>query len=98
MATSGFGDFHPDTDNWMEVGFGLKENELHHFKTIVAVIYISLGIVLLSALFLTFGLYYQALHHIQLREVINKFYKCHYLRQMKKEFEFEGKTGNTVVI
>jgi len=40
----------------------------------VAVVYISLGIVILSALFLTIALYYQALHYIQLKAVFSQVY------------------------
>jgi hypothetical protein len=43
-------------------------------QTIVAVLYISVGIVLLSALFLTIALHYQAFHHIQLKEFIGRAY------------------------
>ncbi|KAL3085628.1 hypothetical protein niasHT_037369 [Heterodera trifolii] len=60
MATSGFGDYHPDTDSWMEV--------------IVAMVYLSVGIVLLSALFLTIALHYQLFHHVFLKVQLAKAY------------------------
>uniref|UniRef100_A0A915NWS3 Potassium channel domain-containing protein n=1 Tax=Meloidogyne floridensis TaxID=298350 RepID=A0A915NWS3_9BILA len=60
MATSGFGDYHPDTDSWPE--------------TIIAVLYISIGIVLLSALFLTLALYYQTFLYIEFKGIFVQLY------------------------
>ncbi|KAF7640505.1 Ion_trans_2 domain-containing protein [Meloidogyne graminicola] len=60
MATSGFGDYHPDTDSWPE--------------TLIAILYISVGIVLLSALFLTIALYYQTFLYIQLKGTLVQLY------------------------
>lgn len=84
MATSGFGDLHPDTDSWMEVRMDgtMDASQIQPAspssslpaQTIVAVLYISVGIVLLSALFLTIALYYQTFLFLQLKEFFEKLY------------------------
>jgi hypothetical protein len=55
--------------------------------------YISVGIVLLSALFLTIALYYQAIHYIHLKEnCVGPIYG-HILRLTKGGENKKGKAG-----
>ncbi|KAI3417573.1 hypothetical protein GPALN_013293 [Globodera pallida] len=75
MATSGFGDYHPDTDSWMEV--------------IVAMLYLSVGIILLSALFLTIALHYQIFHHVYLKVKLAQAY----YRMAHKCFKINGQNA-----
>lgn len=60
MATIGLGDLHPDPKNW--------------FETIVVLLYMSSGIIILSALFISLAYHFQKLYYIILKDYLHRIY------------------------
>jgi hypothetical protein len=68
MGTIGIGDYHPDTESGAEA--------------VVALLYIGIGIILLSALLLSINFYYQTFFFIWLRD---KLHDCWSAKMIKKK-------------
>uniref|UniRef100_A0A915DQ05 Potassium channel domain-containing protein n=1 Tax=Ditylenchus dipsaci TaxID=166011 RepID=A0A915DQ05_9BILA len=74
MATIGLGDYHPDPENLLE--------------TIVCIVYLSSGIIILSALCLSIAYHFQRMHYVVLKEWLHLLYV--YYKQ-KRESEQKNK-------